>query len=232
MKPFIYAAAIILISSPTFAQQLIDEQEIYLPDYILSPSENTDIEEIIHDNNSVAESPFEDELEMLLKLEKETLLLYKFNASIFVLNKNINKTTKYNLDHNNTISHNSLEISAKNCLHNHNSKPNNDYIFLNVEDKNTKSTIYRGWMSKRLPGLNPFNHPTYTIKVTGCSISNELIIDEEPSIQIDGEKIIIEEQQTISSTSTMDTSPTQPIEMPDNIILLPDVDNALQIITQ
>jgi hypothetical protein len=148
-----------------------------------------------------------------------------------VLNKNTNNVQKYSLESNSIILHGSLEIKALNCLNNYESLSNNDYVFLDIQDKNTKTSIYRGWMSRRLPGINPFNHSTYTVRVTGCKLSHELIIEEEPDMAIPSSDI---EESAVINDIIAPSQPLKPsITIPDNIILLPNMDNyPLKTITQ
>jgi hypothetical protein len=231
MKAALYILTFI-VSTNAFAQELTTEQEITLPDYLLAPSAEEIVTEI-PENDLDTPRPFEsfeDELEILLQNQQETLKLYKFTATIFVLNKTTNKVTNYSLKPGDIILHKSLEIEVLNCLHNYDSLPDNDYIFLNVKDQESRTAIYNGWMSRRLPGIKPFNHPTYVIRATSCKVEKELLLEEQPAEKPSEVPTSLEEIPAINDTPLPTTdieapsneAPLQDIDLPDNIILLPD----------
>ncbi len=188
---------------PSFAQTITEEQEVILPDYILSNTNDAEI----NDKEDLAGS-FEDELANLLKSEKEYLPKFKFRANIFILNKNTNKVTNYTLENGLTVIHNLLEITALNCLHNYNSINNNDYVFLNVKELKSQQELYNSWMSKRYPGLSAFNNQIYSIQVRSCKVSGEIIQEEVE--EIDSQDMENQEKTKITDEKLLEDKSNSP----------------------
>ena len=94
---------------------------------------------------------------------------YKF-VSLRALDKVAARITdlKIPLNGNKKISFGTLDITAKTCKKRPPEEPPESAAFLEIKDRKTVDTIFKGWMFASSPALSALEHPVYDIWVLGC----------------------------------------------------------------
>ena len=61
-----------------------------------------------------------------------------------------------------------LNITVAQCLKEHNGKFGNDIAFIEITDLE-KNVLFTGWVFKKRPSVNVFEHPVYSLALLSCS---------------------------------------------------------------
>lgn len=61
-----------------------------------------------------------------------------------------------------------FSVSMSQCLHDYNGIYGNDIAFIKVNDINSKDILFEGWLYKKRPSVNVFEHPVYSMKLISC----------------------------------------------------------------
>jgi hypothetical protein len=65
-------------------------------------------------------------------------------------------------------SYKNFQVYMSQCLHDYNSVYGNDVAFVKINDLNTGDVIYEGWLYKKRPSVNVFEHPVYSLHLLSC----------------------------------------------------------------
>ena len=89
------------------------------------------------------------------------------NAIIRVMNKPAGKTQVVPVRVGESIQHDGLTITVRNCKKSDPFEAENFFVFLEIYTK-TDGRIFSGWMNRNEPGQNPLQDDTYDVWIEKC----------------------------------------------------------------
>ncbi len=103
----------------------------------------------------------------LLSTQSAFAYIEKNTAVVRVMNKAAGKTQVASIKVGQTLQHDGLTITIKNCKQSDPFDAENFFVFLEIYTK-ADGRIFSGWMNRNEPGLNPLQDDTYDVWLEKC----------------------------------------------------------------
>ena len=103
----------------------------------------------------------------LFSMRPASAYIEQENAVIRIMNKPAGKTQIVPIKVGETIQHDGLKITVRNCKKSDPFEAENFFVFLEIYTK-TDGRIFSGWMNRNEPGQNPLQNDAYDVWLEKC----------------------------------------------------------------
>jgi len=159
IKPFITFVILFIF---TFVSAVLAEEITPPPPIFSLDGEGS------YPKNDISEEDVVPSLE-IPALEKTFLESKPYKAKVSFVNRRTNVLKTLNFSQaNNQKKLNNFNIQVAQCLKDYNGNFGNDVAFIEVSDEE-KTVLFSGWVFKKRPSVNSFEHPIYSLFLLSCS---------------------------------------------------------------
>lgn len=93
-----------------------------------------------------------------------------YSAKISLVNRRTNLLDTLNFNNaNNTVLHKGVNIHVAQCLKDYKGDFGNDIAFVELTAEKDGALLFEGWIYKKRPSVNMFEHPVYSLALVACS---------------------------------------------------------------